>query len=146
MVHEERTPDTENGTQTGYWPGGLYTYTKKLHAPEEWRDKTAILEFEGVYMTAMVYVNGNLAATNLHGYSNFYVVLDKYLEYGQENEIKVVADNASEKNSRWYSGSGIYRKDVYKRQADRFTDSIIRRIYNIDDIHVGKYSEHFLRR
>ena len=109
MVHEERTPDTENGTQTGYWPGGLYTYTKKLNVPEAWRDKTAILEFEGVYMTAMVYVNGNLAATNLHGYSNFYVVLDKYLEYGQENEIKVVADNASEKNSRWYSGSGIYR-------------------------------------
>lgn len=109
MVHEERTPDTANGTQTGYWPGGLYTYTKKVYAPEEWRDKTAILEFEGVYMTAMVYVNGNLAVTNLHGYSNFYVVLDKYLEYGQENEIKVVADNASEKNSRWYSGSGIYR-------------------------------------
>ena len=109
MVHEERTPDTVNGTQTGYWPGGLYTYTKKVYAPEEWRDKTAILEFEGVYMTAMVYVNGNLAVTNLQGYSNFYVVLDKYLEYGQENEIKVVADNASEKNSRWYSGSGIYR-------------------------------------
>lgn len=109
MVHEERTPDTANGTQTGYWPGGLYTYTKKLYAPEEWKDKTAIIEFEGVYETAMVYVNGNLAVTNLYGYSNFYVVLDKYLEYGQENEIKVVADNAAEKNSRWYSGSGIYR-------------------------------------
>lgn len=109
MVHEERTPDTANGTQTGYWPGGLYTYTKKLYAPEDWKDKTAIVEFEGVYETAMVYVNGNLAVTNLYGYSNFYVVLDKYLEYGQENEIKVVADNAAEKNSRWYSGSGIYR-------------------------------------
>lgn len=109
MVHEERIPDTANGTQTGYWPGGLYTYTKKLYAPEEWKDKTAIIEFEGVYETAMVYVNGNLAVTNLYGYSNFYVVLDKYLEYGQENEIKVVADNAAEKNSRWYSGSGIYR-------------------------------------
>ncbi len=109
MVHEERTPDTANGTQTGYWPGGLYTYVKKLDAPEEWQEKTVILEFEGVYATAMVYVNGNLAATNLYGYSNFYVVLDKYLEYGRENEIKVVADNASEKNSRWYSGSGIYR-------------------------------------
>ena len=71
MVHEERTPDTANGTQTGYWPGGLYTYTKKLYAPEEWKDKTAIIEFEGVYETAMVYVNGNLAVTNLYGYSNF---------------------------------------------------------------------------
>ena len=57
----------------------------------------------------MVYVNGNLAQSNLYGYSDFYVVLDKYLEYGAENEIRVVADNAAEKNSRWYSGSGIYR-------------------------------------
>ena len=109
MVHEERTPDTANGTQTGYWPGGLYTYIKKIDVPEEWQEKTAIVEFEGVYETAMVYVNGNLAKTNSYGYSNFYVVLDKYLEYGAENEIRVVADNAAEKNSRWYSGSGIYR-------------------------------------
>lgn len=109
MVHEERTPDTANGTQSGYWPGGLYTYIKRLTVPSEWQDKTIILEFEGVYETAMVYINGNLAKTNLYGYSNFYVVLDKYLEYGIENEIRVVADNAAEKNSRWYSGSGIYR-------------------------------------
>ena len=109
MVHEERTPDTANGTQTGYWPGGCYTYTKKLYAPAEWQDKTVILEFEGVYATAMVYVNDNLAATQLYGYSNFYVVLDKFLEYGEENTIMVIADNDAEKNSRWYSGSGIYR-------------------------------------
>lgn len=109
MVHEERTPDTANGTQTGYWPGGLYTYVKKLDVPKKWQDKTVMLEFEGVYATAMVYVNGELAETNLYGYSNFYVVLDKYLNYGMENEIRVVADNGAEKNSRWYSGSGIYR-------------------------------------
>lgn len=109
MVHEERTPDTANGTQTGYWPGGLYTYVKKLAVPQEWQDKTVLLEFEGVYATAMVYVNGELAQSNLYGYSDFYVVLDKYLNYGEENEIRVVADNAAEKNSRWYSGSGIYR-------------------------------------
>lgn len=109
MVHEERTPDTANGTQTGFWPGGTYTYIKKIPVPESWREKTAILEFEGVFSTAMVYVNGELAKTNLYGYSNFYVELDKFLIYGEENEIKVVADNAAEKNSRWYSGSGIYR-------------------------------------
>lgn len=109
MVHEERTPGTGNGTQSGYWPGGLYTYTKKLDVPAEWAEKTVMLEFEGVYATAMVYVNGELAETNLYGYSDFYVVLDKYLNYGAKNEIRVVADNAAEKNSRWYSGSGIYR-------------------------------------
>ena len=79
MVHEERTPDTANGTQTGYWPGGLYTYVKKLDVPKEWQDKTVILEFEGVYATAMVYINNEQVQTNLDGYSEFYVVLDKSL-------------------------------------------------------------------
>ncbi|HIR70377.1 MAG TPA: DUF4982 domain-containing protein [Candidatus Pullilachnospira gallistercoris] len=108
MVHEERTPDTANGTQTGYWPSGIYTYEKTLFAPGEWKDKTAILEFEGVYSNAMVYVNEDLAATQLYGYGNFYVVLDKYLNYGADNQIMVIANNV-EPNSRWYSGSGIYR-------------------------------------
>ncbi|HIT90093.1 MAG TPA: DUF4982 domain-containing protein [Candidatus Merdenecus merdavium] len=109
MVHEVRTPDTGNGAQTGFCPGGVYTYIKDLDVPEEWQDKTVMLEFEGVYETAMVYVNGELVETNLYGYSNFYVVLDKYLYYGRKNKIEVIADNAAEKNSRWYSGSGIYR-------------------------------------
>ncbi len=57
---------------------------------------------------AMVYVNEDLAATQLYGYGNFYVVLDKYLNYGADNQIMVIANNV-EPNSRWYSGSGIYR-------------------------------------
>ena len=109
MIHEPVSPDTRNGAQTGFFPGGEYVYLKSLKAPGEWRGKTVILEFEGVYQTAMVYINGNLAAHNLDGYSNFYVTLDPYLEYGKENEIKVIADNSGEPNSRWYSGSGIYR-------------------------------------
>ena len=109
MVHEERTPDTAHKTQTGFWPGGGYTYKKTLYVPKDWTDKSVVLEFEGVYEKAMVYVNDNLAATQLYGYSNFYVVLDKYLEYGQDNEIMVIANNEAEKNTRWYSGSGIYR-------------------------------------
>lgn len=109
MILEKRTPDTKNGGHTGYYPGGVYTYFKMLDVPQEWSEKHVVLEFEGIYQTAMVYVNGVLAKTNLYGYSNFYVELDPYLNYGEENEIKVVADNASEDNSRWYSGSGIYR-------------------------------------
>lgn len=109
MIHEQPTEETKNGAQTGFFPGGEYVYLKSITVPDEWKEKTVLLEFEGIYQTAMVYVNGNLAACNLDGYSNFYVTLDKYLEYGAENEIKVIADNSQEPNSRWYSGSGIYR-------------------------------------
>lgn len=109
MIHEKQTKDTPNSAQTGFYPGGEYVYLKTLNVPEEWKEKTAILEFEGVYKTAMVYINGSLAKTHLFGYSNFYVVLDPFLKYGKQNTIKVIADNSSIPNSRWYSGSGIYR-------------------------------------
>ena len=109
MIHEPRDPNTANGAQTGFYPGGNYEYIKTFEAPADWQDKTVSVEFEGVYQTAMVYLNDCLVATNYYGYSNFYVTLDRYLEYGKMNTLKVIADNSSDKNSRWYSGSGIYR-------------------------------------
>ena len=109
MVEEERTPDTRNGSQTGFYPGGMYQYEKKFFAPENWREETVILELEGAYMNARVYVNGDYAGGYPHGYSNFYVCLDHFLKIGQENELKIVVNNGMELNSRWYSGSGLYR-------------------------------------
>lgn len=109
MIHEERTPDVESGAQTGFYPGGEYIYQKVFFAPEEWKEKKVFLEFEGIYQTAMVYINGALAATNLYGYSNFYVELNPWISYGAENRIKVIAANSMVPNSRWYTGSGIYR-------------------------------------
>ena len=109
MIHEKQTPDTANQSQTGFYPGKQYVYIKKWNVPEEWEEKTVQIEFEGIYQTAMVYLNGHLVASNLHGYSNFYAKLDGYLKCGQENELKVIADNSAVSNSRWYSGSGIYR-------------------------------------
>ena len=90
-------------------PGGEYIYQKSFTAPEEWKEKKVSLEFEGIYQTAMVYINGALAATNLYGYSGFYVELGPWLKYGEENKIKVIANNSLVPNSRWYTGSGIYR-------------------------------------
>lgn len=109
MIHETPCETTKNGGATGFYPGGMYTYFKTFFAPEKWQDRTVTIEFEGVYEKAMVYLNGVLLKTNSYGYSNFYVTLDRYLKYGEENELKVVADNSSEQNSRWYTGSGIYR-------------------------------------
>lgn len=109
MIYEERTPDTPNGAQTGFYPGGRYCYQKTFVAPKEWEEKEVTLEFEGVYQTAEVYINGAFVLRNLYGYSNFYVLLNPWLNYGVENTIKVIADNSMMPNSRWYTGSGIYR-------------------------------------
>ena len=48
MIYEKRSQSTKNGHQTGFYPGGCYTYVKRFFAPEDWRDKTVLLEFEGV--------------------------------------------------------------------------------------------------
>ena len=77
-------------------------------APEHWRDKTVLVEFEGVYKNCTVSLNGNPIGAHKYGYTTFTVVLDG-LRYGNENTLTVVADNSKLPNSRWYTGSGIYR-------------------------------------
>jgi len=108
MIHEKPNPDDVSGGQTGFYPGGQYIYVKAFTPPPAWAGRDVYIEFEGVYMTAMVYINGCHAATNLHGYGGFLVKADPLLRWGEPNEIRVIANNPTP-NSRWYSGSGIYR-------------------------------------
>ena len=109
MLFEKRDRKAATAGACGYFPGGKYEYAKRFFLPEAERGRTHILEFEAVYKNAKVYLNGSLAAERPYGYSNFYVPLDEYLRFGEENEITVIADNSAVPNSRWYSGSGIYR-------------------------------------
>ena len=109
MIHEARTPDTKNGAQTGFYPGGEYIFQKHFTAPQAWQGKPVSLVFEGVYQTALVYLNGWLLTRNVNGYAEFTVEAGPYLKYGADNLLKVIADNSLEPNSRWYTGSGIYR-------------------------------------
>jgi beta-galactosidase len=102
-----RERDAAHGAGAGYVPGGVYEYRTTLTAPEEWRDRRVLLDFEGVYRTAMVYVNGALAGHWATGYTGFTVDLDDHLVFGADNEIRVVC--RAHKDSRWYSGAGIHR-------------------------------------
>ena len=108
MIQEERVADTPNANQTGFYPGGLYTYIKKWQVPNDWQGRSVTLEFEGVAGLSRVYINGDYAGGSLNSYRGFYVPVEKYLLFGQENEVKVEVNNP-EQSSRWYSGSGIYR-------------------------------------
>ena len=112
MIETPAHPDSPNGGNTGFRDAECYTYVKMLYAPETYRDRVVALKFEGVYMNAFVYVNGQLAAKSPFGYTTFYAELNDYLKYGAENEIRVQVRAGAMTNSRWYSGAGIYR-DVY---------------------------------
>ena len=102
-----RAADTVDGAATGFFPDGFYEYRKTFDVPEEYRDRTVILEFEGVYRDAVVSINGDFAAQRPNGYTNFSVTADPYLRYGEPNTVRVQA--RTHRDSRWYTGAGIHR-------------------------------------
>lgn len=109
MWSEERTETSKGENNIGWFEGGDYEYRKLFFVPEDDRDKTILIEFEGVYHNAEVYLNGKKVLFRPYGYTNFYVDTKDALLYGGENEIRVIARNSDQPNSRWYSGTGIYR-------------------------------------
>lgn len=107
QIMEKRSPECSDGGH-GYFPGGLYIYEKVFLAPAEWEGKKIIVEFEGIYRNSTVSLNGTVIGGHRYGYTTFPVELSG-LNYGGENTLTVVVDNSELPNSRWYTGSGIYR-------------------------------------
>ncbi len=112
MLKTEPNPDSLNGNNTGFYDGGSYTYVKMYDSKPGDRQRNIMLQFDGVYMNTFVYVNGQLAVNRPYGYSQFFAPISHLLKEEGENEIRVQVRNGAMGNSRWYSGSGIYR-DVY---------------------------------
>lgn len=110
MISEKRTEDSAGGINTGWFEGYDYIYEKEFEIPDEYEKQEISFEFEGVYHNAEVYLNGEKAAYRPYGYTNFYIDADPYLKCGEKNQIRVIAHNADQPNSRWYSGAGIYRQ------------------------------------
>lgn len=93
----------------GALPGGIGWYRKTFTPDKAWDGKKVYIDFDGVYWNSTVWVNGNLLGHRPNGYVSFRYDLSPFLEYGKENVIAVKVDNTRQPNSRWYSGSGIYR-------------------------------------
>lgn len=94
---------------TGFVQGGTAWYRKSFTIPESDQEKDFSIYFDGVYMESEVWLNGHLLGEHKHGYTPFYFSMNDYLNpAGQENVLAVHVKNLGE-NSRWYSGSGIYR-------------------------------------
>ncbi len=108
MLMETRKEACQNGDKAGYFPGGVYQYEKRFTLEKEEADKYVEIVFEGVYGRTSVEVNGIPVAEHAYGYTEFAVDISETVCEG-ENIIKVTVDNHLEPNSRWYSGSGIYR-------------------------------------
>jgi beta-galactosidase len=103
----ERRRDPAGDPANAYFPAGAYEYRKVFRLPEQLRGRRILIEFEGVYRDAVVFVNGAYAGQRPYGYSRFRVDADRFLRPGEENEIRVEA--RTHKDSRWYTGAGIHR-------------------------------------
>jgi len=106
-IHELRDPNAPSSSNKGFYPNGAYLYRKKFDVPADWADKRVSIEFEGVYMNARVYLNGDFAGQCPNGYAGFVIPCNDLLLYGEENTIEVKLH--TDLDSRWYAGAGIYR-------------------------------------
>jgi beta-galactosidase len=117
-IELDRIPDAPSRASGGYFQTGRAWYRKAFEAPAAWTGKQVQIEFEGIYMNAEIRLNGNVLGRHPYGYTSFHLDLTPYLKLGEQNVLQVVVDNDTQMNSRWYSGSGIYRH-VWLRVAGR---------------------------
>lgn len=101
--------DSTLASCTGYLPGGIGWYRKTLNVPQNQQGKKVYLYFEGIYNRSEVYLNGQLLGKRPNGYISFMYDATPHIKYGQDNVIAVRVDHSRSADSRWYSGSGIYR-------------------------------------
>ncbi|WP_366183856.1 glycoside hydrolase family 2 TIM barrel-domain containing protein [Flavobacterium ovatum] len=95
---------------TGYLPGGIAWYQKHFDTPANSKNGNVYILFDGVYNNATFWINGTYLGENPYGYSPVYFDLSKYLKKdGTKNVISVHVDHSRYADSRWYTGSGIYR-------------------------------------
>ena len=102
----EKHPTT---SQQGALPAGLGWYTKTFNVVEKDKNKKIYIEFDGIYRNATVYLNGKKIGFRPYGYSSYRYDLTQHIVFGKANHIAVKVDNSEQPNSRWYTGSGIYR-------------------------------------
>ncbi|GLS82585.1 beta-galactosidase [Paraferrimonas haliotis] len=94
---------------TAYLPGGVGWYRKTFDVQQSQRDKLFYLYFDGVYANSEVWVNGKKLGGRINGYSPFYIDITNALTVEKPNLIAVKVDHSRYIDSRWYTGSGIYR-------------------------------------
>lgn len=107
-IEGENLQDNPGGGSIGYFPTGIGWYRKTFDVKGFNKKKRYTIEFDGIYMNSTVWINGHELGTWPFGYSSFSYDLTPYLRKSK-NVLTVKVDNSQQTNSRWYTGSGIYR-------------------------------------
>ena len=102
-------PDSPSEGGNGFFPMGIGWYRTSFVFAESVEDRVIDIVFDGVYRNAEVWINGQKLGSHAYGYTQFRFDLTPHLLQSERNVIAVRVDNSAQPNSRWYSGSGIYR-------------------------------------
>ena len=125
-VEQPASPD--KASCTGYLPGGIGWYRTELNIPAEQNNKRFYLYFEGVYNRSEVFVNGISVGRRPNGYVSFMYDITEQLKPGENNVVTVRVDHSLDADSRWYTGSGIYRPV---------------RLITADPVHIGLWGVYY---
>ncbi len=127
IIGKKRSEDAPGGASNGFFGNGEGVYRKNLQIPQEWKDKTVILDVDGAYMNMEVALNREVLSLHPNGYMPWQVDLTPALRFdGRKNELKIITQSR-QPSTRWYSGGGLYRDvclwvggPVYIRPWDLF--------------------------
>ena len=109
MIGTPVTPQAPAKSDSGYFTGDITNYVKNVMIPKEWEKDNIGLKIDGAMMNASIEVNGCKVGYQHYGYAPFYVDITDYVTFGEENRIMIVVNTSMYVNSRWYTGSGLYR-------------------------------------
>jgi beta-galactosidase len=101
-------PNAISQVSGGFTVGGTGWYRKTFEVPADVRGRRVHLQFDGVYMNADFWLNGEHIGNHPYGYTSFWFDITENVRFGETNVLAVQVKNEGQ-NSRWYSGSGIYR-------------------------------------
>ena len=109
MIGTQVKPDAPSKSDSGYFTGDLNSYTKYIDIPLQWADESVGLKIDGAMMNASIDINGCRVGLQHYGYAPFYVDISKVVAFGEKNRITIHTNTSMPGNSRWYTGSGLYR-------------------------------------
>lgn len=99
----------EYGSGNGYAAGGVGWYRKHFALDPAQKDRLVTVEFDGIYDHAEIWVNGQFVGGRPYGYSSFQLDLTRHVKFDGDNVLAVRVDHSRYADSRFYTGSGIYR-------------------------------------
>ncbi len=100
--------DKSNASGTGYVCGGTAWYRKHFTLPDDIKGKRVRVTFGGIYKHSRVFINSNHLGGRAYGYSTFTFDISDFVRAG-ENVLSVRVEHEQVADSRWFTGSGIYR-------------------------------------